>query len=290
MKDFENEQKLKEEIKMGIENEIELNHLKKINRNITFLHTIIFLMLFIILSIFLVLFIKYYKANSIINEAYQNLQSLSQANNYKLVRDSININYQTSEISQEQLTYYYKDGRYKLTSNITDNAKFKNEYSTTKYFEDNGYSSTIIFHNLKSIEKITNSYIELKKGDPFRIFSDTYMYGSINGFSSIYLKLSLSIRTDYFNEEECYVIRAQSSEDGYRETWISKENFFTIRQVETVNNLYYKEEKFNLMLDVVNDEDVDSSNILQMYNDYTITDNITIDNYMSYYNVEKDND
>ena len=41
---------------------------------------------------------------------------------------------------------------------------------------------------------------------------------------------------------------------------------------------------------VVNDEDVDSSNILQMYNDYTITDNITIDNYMSYYNVEKDND
>lgn len=290
MKDFENEQKLKEEIKMGIENEIELNHLKKINRNITLLHTIIFSMLFIILSIFLVLFIKYYKANSIIHEAYQNLQSLSQANNYKLVRDSININYQTSEISQEQLTYYYKDGRYKLTSNITDNAKFKNEYSTTRYFEDNGYSSTIIFHNLKSIEKITNNYIELKKGDPFRIFSDTYMYGSINGFSSIYLKLSLSIRTDYFNEEECYVIRAQSSEDGYRETWISKENFFTIRQVETVNNLYYKEEKFNLMLDVVNDEDVDSSNILQMYNDYTVTDNITIDNYMSYYNVEKDND
>ena len=267
MKDFENEQKLKEEIKMGIENEIELNHLKKINRNITFLHTIIFSMLFIILSIFLVLFIKYYKANSIIHEAYQNLQSLSQANNYKLVRDSININYQTSEISQEQLTYYYKDGRYKLTSNITDNAKFKNEYSTTRYFEDNGYSSTIIFHNLKSIEKITNSYIELKKGDPFRIFSDTYMYGSINGFSSIYLKLSLSIRTDYFNEEECYVIRAQSSEDGYRETWISKENFFTIRQVETVNNLYYREEKFNFMLDVVNDEDVDSSNICK----YTMT-------------------
>ena len=61
MKDFENEQKLKEEIKMGIENEIELNHLKKINRNITFLHTIIFSMLFIILSIFLVLFIKYYR-------------------------------------------------------------------------------------------------------------------------------------------------------------------------------------------------------------------------------------
>ena len=43
MEDFEKNQELKKQVQAGVEEGIELNHLKKIHKKISILHTIIFI-------------------------------------------------------------------------------------------------------------------------------------------------------------------------------------------------------------------------------------------------------
>ena len=284
MEDFEKNQELKKQVQAGVEEGIELNHLKKINKKISILHTIIFIIFFIVPFLFLILFFKYNQVNNVINNAYDQLEKLSQYNNYKLTYKENYFNFQTEEMSQSESVYFYKDGNYKVEFTVRDNNTYKEiPYHTTQYFNENNTSSIMIFHNLETIENRNFKYIEQKKGGPFKIFSNIYQYATLNNFSSIYVKLGLSLRTESYDGKECYVIKTQSN-NGYKETWITKGQFYTIRQVETIYDLYYKEEKYDLILDKTEDVDVETTNIENNYDAYEIK-NISINNDTSYYNL-----
>ncbi len=273
MKDFEKDKNLREQIQLGIKEGIELNHLKKINKKINLLRYIIFSILCIIVIILLILFFRYNKINNILNKAYDTIKTASKSNNYQLTIQDLTCNYKTNHTFKAETKIFYKDGRYKKDFYVIDNGLFKEiPYSTTMYYTDNDYSETTIFHNLKTIEGNNNIYGNTIKqtvqNNPI-IISNVYFYAKLEGFDSIFQKLGLNVRTDYYNNEKCYVIKTENENKGYHETWISKESYLVIREISS-SDVQYDERTYSLVFDQVTDEDVDSSNLAEIYSDYEI--------------------
>lgn len=268
MKDFEKDKNLREQVKLGIKDSIELNHLKKFNKKMNLLRYTIFSILFIIAIVLLVLFIRYNKVNTIINKAYNHIEEISNSNNYILTCKIYDSNYKSNLTFEAEYKYFYKDGKYKLDKHITDNDSYKEtSQSNTTYYTDNSSEEITILHNFKTID-LRNHIYEHKKGDSFNNFSVIPNYARLKGFKNI-IKLIIDVRTDYFNNEECYVLRTSDSSDGYYEMWISKENYFITRQIEAYDS-YYREYTYSLVFDKVTDEDVDTSNLSEIYSDYDI--------------------
>lgn len=268
MKDFEKDKNLQKQVQFGIEDSIELNHLKKFNKKMNLLRYIIFSILFIIAIVLLVLFIRYNKINNILNKSYDKLKTVSEANNYQLIIKETEYNYNTNRNMNAETKIFYKDGKYKDILSVVDNDVFKETaYSTISYYTDNDSSRITVFHNLKTVEKSNNIYKDIYK-NKLIIISPILSYAELKGFYNFY-KLGLNVRTDYFNNEECYVIRSGNEDKGYREAWISKENNLIYREIESFDS-YYRETTYSLVFDQVTDEDVDSSNLAEIYSDYEI--------------------
>lgn len=268
MKDFEEDKNLRKQVQLGIEEGIELNHLKKVNKKIHLLRNIILSILFIIVMVLLVLFIRYKKVDAIMDKAYNHIQEISKSNNYILTSKLYDANYKSNRTFEAEYKYFYKDGKYKLDNTITDNDTYKEipQFNTT-YYKDGSSEEITILHNVKTIDLRNNIY-EYKKGDSFNVFHSITNYARLKGFYSI-VKLTIDVRTDYFNNEECYVLRTSDSSDGYREFWVSKKNYFIVREIESYD-IYYRESTYSLVFDQVTDEDVDTSKLSEIYSDYDI--------------------
>lgn len=273
MKNFEEDKNLKKQVQFGIKEGIELNHLKKVNKKMNLLRYTIFSILFIIVMILLILFFKYNKINNILNKSYDKIKTVSKSNNYQLIIQENNYDYNTNQTMQSEIKTFYKDGRYKKDFCVIDNDLFSEiPYSTTSYYTDNDSSEITIFHNLKTIERSNNIYANINKQieqNNFIIISNIYFYAELKGFDSIFQKLGLNIRTDYYNNEKYYVIKIENENNGYRETWISKEDYLIKREIESSDS-QYNERIYSLVFDQVTDEDVDYSNITEIYSDYKI--------------------
>lgn len=272
MKDFEEDKNLKKQVQLGIEEGIELNHLKKVNKKMNLLRNIILSIVFIIVIILLVLIFRYNRVNNILNKSYDKLKTVSKSNNYQLIIQETEYNYNTNLNVKAETKSFYKDGKYKDEWNVIDNDTFKETpYSTTSYYTDTDSYRITVFHNLKTVEDSTNIYKDLFKQmvkNKLIIVSPILSYADLKGFYNFY-KLGLNVRTDYFNNEECYIIRSGSEDKGYREVWISKESYLVIREIESYD-AYYREYTYSLVFDQVTDEDVDSSNLSEIYSDYEI--------------------
>ncbi len=273
MKDFEKDKNLKKQVQLGIEDSIELNHLKKVNKKMNLLRYTIFFILFIIAIVLLILFVRYNKVNNILNKAYDTIKTVSKSNNYQLIVKESICTYVTNKTVQAESKIFYKDGRLKKEWTVTDNDIYNEiPYSTTSYYTDNVSSRITVFHNLKTVEESNSIYDSLVKQldkNHFIINSAIYFYDELKGFYNISLKLGLNVRTDYFNNEECYVIRDEDENEGYFETWISKESYLVIREISS-SDIQYDERTYSLVFDQVTDEDVDSSNLAEIYSDYEI--------------------
>lgn len=273
MKDFEKDKNLREQVQLGVEEGIELNHLKKFNRKMNLLRNIILSILFIIAIIFLVLFIRYNRINNILNKSYDKIKTVSKSNNYQLIIEDTSCNYKTNHTFKAETKIFYKDGKYKEDWTVVDNELFNEiPYSTTRYYTDNDSSEITIFHNSKTIEENNNIYentIKQLNQNKIIITSNVYFYAKLTGFDSIFQKLGLNVRTDYYNNEKCYVIKTENENKGYHETWISKESYLVIREVSSCD-IQYDERTYSLVLNQVTDADVDSSSLSEIYSDYDI--------------------
>lgn len=231
-----------------------INQFKKINKYIRGLKIILMSIVFLIIIICTTLYIKHQKVENLINNSYSKIEEMKESNNYKLNVKTIERDFSTNEYREYNEDYYYKDGRYKIESK-----------DSIKFYEDNSYEKICVYHDLGTIEYYKQDFIERKKGKIFDIFSDILTYKTLS--TQIY-SLALNVREDKFNGIECFVIRFGNNDD-YKDTWIDKQSFITVRVVNEKYLDFYREEIYSFYENAVNDEQVDT-NILnsEKYQNY----------------------
>lgn len=234
--------------------EMVIDQFKKINRHMNILKISLISILVIIVSICSIFFWKVYSFKNIVNIAYEKIEEMEQLNNYKLRVKTIEKNLKTGNSMEYEKTYYYKDGKYKIE-----------DRDSVKFYQDDSYEKTLAYHNLKEIDYYQQDFIEITKGKPIRMFTEITNYKRLS--NTIY-SLGLSIREKRYNGIDCYVIRDGDS-NSYRDTWISKENFTTLRVINEDYTNFYREVVYTFDRNTVTDDDVDS-NILNSdkYNSY----------------------
>lgn len=242
-----------EEKQEELDEEVEINFLKKLKKSTKLWKKILLMILIIFAIIGSFIFIKYNKISKVLDNSKLKLLELeNHLNNYKLVQKQINKNYKDGTNSEITTTYYYKDG------------KSKKVYENVEtYISDNSYEKINVYNDLKQIDYITQNYIDQRKGTILNLLEE----GNIDVITGIY-RLAFSIREDEYDNQKCYVIRFGNSKN-YREVWKSKSDFITVKMIEESEKNYYKETTFKLIKNIVKDEDVDT-NILEteQFGDY----------------------
>ena len=258
---------LNEDKKEKNNDEIEINHLKKVNKKITTLKWILF---GIIIFILILIFYFFFK-NSYIDEInnlniVKMLEMKEESNNYKLEYITTNINKKTNEKTMNKVVHYYRDGKHKEI--IFANVDGQWVENSILFIEDDMYEKTTVFPTLKQIDKQTQDFVEVRKGDVLdRIISKVMINDA-----GIH-RLGIKARTEVFDNEECYVVY-DNYNGCYRENYIEKETGDLVRIVSGSEN-FHTEEVFILTENTVTDEDVDIS-VLESdkYKEYIIN-NIT---------------
>lgn len=246
--------------------EIEINHLKKVNKKITTLKWILF---GIIVTILIFMFYFYFKNMYIdgINSLNicKMLDMQKNSTNYKLVHTTTQIDKNTNKKSIIEVVHYYKDGKHKEVSSLLIDGKMKEE--TVSFINDYTNEHINVFRSLKQIDyqgKVISEY----ERDIFTMIISRVMLNDAG-----VRRLGLKTKTEMFDNKECYVVY-ESYNGTYRENYIDKETRDLIRVLSGSENFYH-EELFTLTENVVTDEDVDES-ILKSdeYKEYKIN-NIT---------------
>ena len=254
---------LNENKKSKSKDEIEVNHLKKVNKKMTTLKWILFWIIVTILILMLYFFLKIVYIDSINDlNIVKILDMKRNSNNYKLVHTTTQINKENDKTTRYKVEHYYKDGRHKEVTYSEKNGKLTEE--RILFIEDYAYEKTTVFHFLKQIDKQTQDFIQEQKGDSLNLIISLVMLND----AGIH-RLGLKTRTEMFDNRECYVVSDVYS-GSYRENYIDKKTGDLVRVVSGSEN-YYTEELFELTENVVTDEDVDIS-ILESdkYKDYKV--------------------
>ena len=246
--------------------EIEINHLKKVNKKITTLKWILFGIIVTILIFMLYFFLKNAYIDSINDlNIVKMLDMQKNSTNYKLVHTTIQIDKKTNEKSIIEVVHYYKDGKHKeIASHLVDGKMIE---ETISFINDYTNEHINVFRSLKQIDYQGNVISEYER-DIFTMFISRVMLNDA-GVG----RLGLKTKTEIFDNKECYVVY-ESYNGTYRENYIDKETRDLIRVLSGSENFYH-EELFTLTENVVTDEDVDES-ILKSdeYKEYKIN-NIT---------------
>ena len=247
---MENQKKQKEQN----DQQYELDFLKKFRKHMSILRISLVSILIVIACIIVCNVIKYQKLTQVINKTYNKIEFLKTLDNYTLTKKELYENYEDNSNDTVTSNYYYKNGKYKITYG-----------NTICYSEDNSYNKVYIYCDLRQIDYYHQNFIEYKKGCIFNTFTDILFYKT--QLSGIY-KLMLAIRSDKFNNIDCYVIRNGNSK-SYKDMWINKNTFEIIRIVEN-NSGYYREELYTLSENNVSDKDVNTSILdTEPYNTFT---------------------
>ena len=238
---------------------IEINHLKKVNNKITTLKWILTGVISLVLIIIFSLYLKICYIDNINDLNISKILDMQKnSNNYKLTLITTQINKKTNETNIIKVEHYYKDGKHKEV--IFSNQTGSLEEESIRFIEDNKYEKTTVFHSLKQIDHQTQNFIEELKGNYLNLIISRVMSND----AGIY-RLGLKTRTEMYDNKECYVV-SDSYNGCYRENYIEKETGDLIRVVSGSEN-FYDEEIFVIEENVVTDEDVDIS-ILENDNKY----------------------
>lgn len=234
---------------------IMINQFKKINKHISLLKKSLIIILILILAISSIFYIKNKKLVNIINTAYSRIEYMKELDNYKLTVKTIQKNFKIDTNMEYEQNYYYKDGKYKIES-----------VDSIRFCEDNSYEKVCVYHDLKQIDYYKQNFIEVTKGKTINVFSEIINYKKI---SSTFYSLALSVRNERYNGIDCYVIRF-GNDKSYRDTWIDKNNYITVRVVNEDVGEFYREDIYTFYENVTKDEDVDSNVLnLDKYKNYT---------------------
>lgn len=235
-----------------------INQFKKVNKHINILKVSLLLVVTLIIIISLALFIRKQIFSNVVNRAYEKIEYMKTLDNYKLTVITIEKEMKSNKTRNHERVFYYKNGKYKEESE-----------ESIKFYEDNSYEKICVYHDLKVKEYYSDDYIEFTKGKLFNMFTEIINYKKLS--SSIY-SLAFSVREERYNGMECYVIRT-GSKSSYKDVWIDKNSFITVRVVNESYDNYYSEDIYIFDKDVVNDEDVDSEILnSDQYKDYVRKD------------------
>ena len=241
--------------------DVVVNQFKKINRHINILKLCLIVILIFIIIICSTFYVKCEKTSNIINNAYSKIEYMKELNNYKLTVKTIQKNYKTNDAWEYEQNYYYKDGKYKIESS-----------DSIKFYEDDSYEKVCVYHDLNTIEYYKQNIIEETKGRMFDIFSEIINYKTLISKSKFY-SLTLSLREDRYNGTDCYVIRF-GNKDDYRDVWLNKDNFITVRVIDENYKKFYREVIYIFNENIVTSADVDISILsFDKYKDYDIINN-----------------
>lgn len=244
----------KENIDEHTKENIEVNHLKKINHHMNKLKIIILFILLVIIIPFSVFYINTNKVNTIINKSYNQISQMKKENNYIFTHKTIRKNNHNSY--EVESVCYYKDGKYKI--------EFDNSIT---FAEDNSYNEIVVHNDLNTIEYHKYNFIQYTQGNPFNTFTEIINYKK-HGFTIF----DINITEDSYNGIKCYIINI-GNENDYKQIWIDKENYFIVRKIEENKGAYYYEETYNLEKGIVKNEDVDASILnTEKYTNYTKKD------------------
>lgn len=243
--------------------EIEINHLKQINKKMTKLKWFLTIIIGIILLIIFSMYIKIAYIDSINDLNISKILDMQkESNNYKLTHKTVQINKVTNQTDIIEVVHYYKDGAHKEVINYYRDGVKVDE--TIKFIEDNAYERTTIFNSLRQIDHQKQDFIEERKGNALNLIISRVM-----DLDAGIHRLGLTTRTEVFEGKECYVVSDRHS-GSYRENYINKENGKLERVVSGSEN-FYTEETFSLIENIVTDEDVDISILKdEKYKDYTV--------------------
>ena len=236
---FFNEEKVEKK-----NDEIEINHLKKVNRKLTTLKWIIALILWGILAMLIIMYVRTGYINEIAANNNLKIRDIKFAStNYKLIHKTIYTNKENYTTEESEYTYYYKDGMNKKSEvYYRDGVKVDEKI---RYIRDYGYEKITVFPMLKQIDYQSQDFIETRLGD------------GLTPIVVICSGMTNRVRTEMFDGKECWVINRKSSA-GYTDDYIEKETDLLVRTVEDTYS-YYKEEQYILTEGTVTDEDIDTS-------------------------------
>ena len=230
---------------------IEFDYLKKVKNHIRILKIILCIFISIFILTIVGILIKSCFINNITSKASNKVSNISKLNNYKLTQTSIYKDLLDGTETKENITYFYKDGKYRIDSN-----------DVVTYLEDNSYNCIRLNTKSKTIDYLTLDFPTQKS-----YFLDMFYSQLITSNFGI----SFSVRNDNFNNHDCYVIKKKYG-NGYIDTWISKDNYFIVKTIENFDNYYYKETVYSFEENITTDNDVQSSVLkTKPYSDYTIT-------------------
>lgn len=220
---------VKEENKLRNDSKIEIEKIKKVNRNIK-KHKIILIassIIIFVITIILVGCVAYNKLNKTLYDEIQEVYSENiKLDNYHMTYKEVYTN-QFETGSFEMINdSYYKEGKYKVC-----------EYFKPKDLEA---TETVKYGELDS--DISNRNIPEQVG----------YYESLNYFKNVNYE-NVEIRT--FDEREWYVYKL-GEETDYCEYWIDKDNLTDIRYIAN-HEKFYRESLYILEKNTVTDEDIE---------------------------------
>lgn len=265
--------------KEKINDSYEFNHLKKIKKHINFLKLCITIIILIIILFIVSIIIKSNYNNKVIVTTYNKIEDIKNLNNYVLIQKTTYKDFVSNTSFEDNTSYYYKDGKYKIISTgntINNNTINKLETSVT-YMEDYSFNKICVYEDLKQIDYYKLNSVEMEKGQIFEMFSDVV---NIKERYTKFSMLGLSIKEKKMNGVKCYVIRIDT-DNSYREIWINKDTLITTKVIEEEYNEYYREVNYNFIENNVTEDDVDTSILnTEKYKSYTINniDNSTQEN------------
>lgn len=275
LKDCEDCRKFYKTIESKICNEDEKDKLvtkqfKKIYNHISLLKIALITILVVILIATLILSSKVRTFSNIVNKSCEKIEYMKTLDNYKITVKTIKKDLQTGNSLEYSENYYYKDGILKVESE-----------DSIFFYKDDSYNSVKVYHDLKQIDFCNNNFIQQKKGDAIILFS--YIKDNYQRYSSTIYSLIFSVREDRYNGIDCYVIRFGNN-NSYRDIWVDKDKFITIREVNEDSLSFYNERVFTFEENVVANDDIDIT-ILESseYTDYEknyIENNITKKEFM----------
>ena len=234
-------------------------HLKKVHTHINLLRISLITILIFILGATFIFWSKEQRISNLINKISEKIEYMETLDNYRITQTTMYKNLKTGEKSEFKDEYYYKNGKSKRISD-----------SSIIFCEDNSYDSIEVYKDIKQIDYSHYNYIKQKKGGLIGVLS--YVKENYQPIASTIYSLALSVREDRYNGLECYVLRF-GNENSYKDIWIDKNSYITIREIDEVYGSIYTETVFTFEENIVTDEDVNTKILdSKEYDDYKRND------------------
>ena len=257
-------EELKQKENENLEEQFEINYLKKYNKKIMILKIIAVFIVFIIILLLGVIFYRYYSykkhyedIHNILNITYEKTLNLKEEKN----NFSITFNY---GLNKEE--FYYKNGKYKDINRIYD--EYGNDIGWTEYgieslFNIKGIQINKHYKENGTIEESISTIISINANKETSHTNAINKSLLLNKFYNIGIVESynyLQLREDYIRGQECYVIRNKINDTFYEELWIDKKENYIVQEIDTFKGINYI-----WTIGKVNDEDIKMQDIKEEY-------------------------